>query len=109
VLDLKAHPIRADIDRADERYHEVPYTRPLPDGRSDSGAVDLLYHLDELLFISDFKIDQPRDEGVLEEAVEQSRPQIERCAWAAQDLLGANVYARLCFLDYKGEVMLVEI
>ena len=104
---FKDHPIWEEIESAEARYHEVPYTRSLPGGRNDAGAIDLLYRTDGHWELIDFKVDELQNEAALEEAVSEHRAQIERYEAACRQLLGVHVQAQLCFLDCMGEVRLV--
>jgi ATP-dependent exoDNAse (exonuclease V) beta subunit len=106
---LRTHTLCAEIDGAAERYHELPYIRPLPDRRSTSGIIDLLYRSDGGWVLVDFKINELRDGEMLSRAIERYRPQIHRYTRAAQALLGAPIKAELCFLDYMGEIRIVSL
>jgi hypothetical protein len=55
----------------------------------------------------DFKIDDLRDNAMMESATNKYRGQMERYNQAAHLLLGAEVLSRLCYLDYCHEVHLV--
>ena len=106
---FRKHPLWSEIDTAEERYHEVPYTWQIPSGIVDSGWVDLLFRADGEWRILDFKTDELRDEGALVEAVDRYRPQVERYSRAIQRLLGVHLSSTLCFLDYEGGIRLVEV
>jgi len=104
-----ADPQRERIDQAKERYHELPYTQPLPQGGMDVGSIDLLYREEEGWTIVDFKTDELRDEEALQGAVEKYQPQLMRYRQAVQELLKLSSQAFLCFLDDQGEVKWVEV
>jgi ATP-dependent exoDNAse (exonuclease V) beta subunit len=87
----------------------MPFTRRLPDGRVDSGAIDLLYRTDAGWHLVDFKTDELRDQAALEEALAKYRPQLTRYIRAMRELLGEDVQAWLCFLDYRGSLHRVRI
>jgi ATP-dependent exoDNAse (exonuclease V) beta subunit len=53
---FRAHPLWAEISASEERCHEVPYSRSLPGGRVDAGAIDLLYRKGSEWMLVDFKI-----------------------------------------------------
>jgi len=106
---LRAHPLWGEIAHADEHYHEVPYTWPTPGGRPDSGVLDLLYRIGQQWVLLDFKIDELRDDTMMEAATNKYRGQMERYTQAARSLLGADVLPRLCYLDYCHEVRLVPL
>jgi len=106
---FRKHPLWSEIETSEERYHEMPYTWQSTDGKVDSGWVDLLFRTDDEWHLLDFKTDELRDEGALAEAVDSYRPQVERYSRAIQRLLGVRLSSTLCFLDYEGEVRLVEV
>jgi ATP-dependent helicase/nuclease subunit A len=106
---FKGHSLYEEIDGAADRHHEIPYTRAISDGWSDSGVIDLIYRVSGQWKLIDFKADEVRNEESLEEAVDSYRPQIHRYVQAARDLLGTEVVPALCFLDCMGEVSLVGL
>jgi len=106
---FKGHPLYEEIEAAAERHHEIPYTRPMSDGWSDSGVIDLLYRANGQWKLIDFKADELRNEETLEEAVDSYRPQIHRYVQAAREFLKTEVISALCFLDCMGEVRRVGL
>lgn len=106
---LRAHPLWEEINSASDRLHEVPYTRPLKDGRMDSGRIDLLYRSNGPWKLIDFKTDELRDQKAIDGAVEEYTGQVTRYSQAVHHLLGAQPEVSLCFLDAQGEVELVPI
>jgi ATP-dependent exoDNAse (exonuclease V) beta subunit len=100
---LRAHPLWEEISSADERHHEVPYTRSLGERSVDSGVIDLLYRKGSEWHLVDFKVDEIRDQHALEEAIVHYRPQVERYRLGVRALLGLETEARLVFLDCMGE------
>jgi ATP-dependent exoDNAse (exonuclease V) beta subunit len=106
---LRAHPMWTEISSSEERYHEVPYSRPLPGGRVDAGVIDLLYRQDSGWVLIDFKIDELNDDAMAEAATGKYRRQMERYTQVARLLLGADVVPLLCYLDYCHEVRLVPL
>lgn len=96
-----AHPLREEIINADERHHEVPYTR-MNEGRSETGYIDLLYRKGNEWFVVDFKTDAIHSEEQYKELVEKYSKQLERYASAIKQLFGQEVKLSLCFLDNNG-------
>jgi ATP-dependent helicase/nuclease subunit A len=96
-----AHPLREEIDQADERHHEVPYTRMNGD-HSETGYIDLLYRKENEWFVVDFKTDAIHSEGQYKELVGKYSKQLERYASAIKQLFGQEVQLSLCFLDNNG-------
>jgi ATP-dependent exoDNAse (exonuclease V) beta subunit len=104
---LRVHELYAEISAAEERYHEIPYSRPHPSWGSDSGRIDLLYRVNNVWHLMDFKSDEIRDEDDFAKALDEHRPQIGRYTAAVQQLWGETPQAALCFLDAMGEVKIV--
>jgi ATP-dependent exoDNAse (exonuclease V) beta subunit len=109
LMRLEKHPILIEIEGADERYHELPYSRPHPSWTVDSGRIDLLYKVNGDWMIIDFKTDELRDEEAVHTAVEEYGPQMNRYREAAQQLLHIQPVASICFLDAMGVIRLVPL
>lgn len=106
---FKGHPLYEEIEASSDRHHEIPYTREISNGWSDSGVIDLLYRVNGQWKLIDFKADELRDEDSLDAAADRYRGQIRRYHQAATELLGEEVITALCFLDCAGEVRVVEL
>ena len=106
---LREHPLWAEVSASEGRYHEVPYSRPLPGGRVDAGVIDLLYRQGSEWVLVDFKIDELKDDAEAEAATGEYRRQMERYTQVARLLLGAAVSPRLCYLDCRGEVRIISL
>ncbi len=106
---FREHSVYLEIEAASKRMHEIPYTHPHPSWGSDSGRIDLLYRVNNVWHLMDFKSDEIRDDDDLAKALDEHRPQIGRYIAAVQQLLGETPQAALCFLDAMGEVKLVNI
>jgi ATP-dependent helicase/nuclease subunit A len=96
------------LDRARERHHEVPYAyRP---GVDPWGRIDLLCCLpDGRWCVVDFKTNRLRSPGALAQATEQYAGQLRRYRQAVRALLGHDPRLLLCFLDYRGRVLVRRI
>ena len=106
---LQAHPIYEDINGASVRYHEVPYGL-MDEPKSDSGRLDILYQFDGQWWIVDFKTDPIKAAiGLLPNRVEGYTRQLLRYRDAVELQLKVKVNARLCFLDYEGEIRLFDL
>jgi ATP-dependent exoDNAse (exonuclease V) beta subunit len=106
---LRGHEMFTEIDAAEPRLHEVPYTYASANGRVDSGRIDLLYRIDGTWQVLDFKTDHIWDEEVLGRYIEEYRPQMLRYRQAVERLLGESPLVRLCFLDAMGEVKVKQV
>ncbi len=103
------HDLKEEIESAERRYHELPYTCLTPSGLPDSGVIDLLYRVDGEWKLLDFKADELRDQAALEQALAEYGPQLQRYRRAARALLGVAPSAALCFLDCMGELRVVPV
>lgn len=93
---LSRQPLRQEIELAEARYHELPYTYT-----QDSGIIDLLYRRGGRWEVLEFKTNELRTEAALVAAIEEYRPQAQRYSDAIEALMGERPRVRLCFLDYK--------
>jgi ATP-dependent exoDNAse (exonuclease V) beta subunit len=107
---LEQAPIWADLQRAEPRLHEVPFTVSLGAAWARSGVIDLLYRLDGRWIVLDFKTDHLPGESAMREAADayfegQIRPYVQ----AVEKLKGERPIGRLCFLDVGEQVRLVDL
>jgi ATP-dependent exoDNAse (exonuclease V) beta subunit len=105
---LAAHPLQAEIEAAQERYHELPYTR-LAGDHAETGYIDLVYRTGDLWHIVDFKTDFIDNEDRKNALVEEYTPQLRRYQQVVEEMLGVNADSRICFLDDKGKICLKSI
>lgn len=103
-----AHPIHHEIQKADEIYREVPYSR-MAKGYPETGYLDLLYKTGDSWHILDFKTDFIENESRKNSLVEEYSPQLRRYQRVVEELLSLNADSRICFLDDQGKVTLVEV
>lgn len=82
------------------------------DGRTEVGYIDLLYRESEDSkgwVIVDFKTDTIQSEGELALLVDRYTRQARRYARAVRELLGPVDAVKLCFLDARGQVVVIEV
>ena len=103
---FKEHEIYQTIESAEIRRHEVPYAVKYPNGRMDTGVIDLLYKDSSGWHVMDFKTDEIRNDDDLAVALEEYHTQLNRYQLAAEKLLGTKVDAHLVLLDMKGKIRL---
>jgi len=103
------HELFEEMDGADRRLHEVPYSRTV-DGRVENGIIDALYLRDGSWTLVEFKTDEVRDEADLERllAEEDYLAQAQRYVAAVEHLLGERPRSILCLLNYAGGVRLLD-
>jgi ATP-dependent exoDNAse (exonuclease V) beta subunit len=106
---FKAHPLWEAVSAAQESYHEVPYARQLPGREAEAGFIDLLYRDQEGWHLIDFKTDELTGYPELDDASLRHRLQIRRYKQAVGALLGPLASTRLCFLDFRGQIELVDV
>jgi ATP-dependent exoDNAse (exonuclease V) beta subunit len=104
---FRAHWLYREMNRADRRLHEVPYSI-LVDGRPDSGRIDALVLQDGLWTIAEFKTDKVGNETGFWKTVKEGNylDQAHKYLAAAESLLGQRPRFILCMLDYAGTVVL---
>ncbi|MBL7183284.1 MAG: hypothetical protein ISS50_02415, partial [Anaerolineae bacterium] len=110
LVRFQAHPLCQEMDAADQRLHEVPYSLVV-DGRVESGIIDALYLREGVWTIVEFKTDEVRDEADFERllADEDYLVQAQRYIAAAERLLGQRPRFSLCMLNYAGGVHLYPL
>jgi ATP-dependent exoDNAse (exonuclease V) beta subunit len=107
LLRFRAHPLYREMDTADRRLHEVPYSLVV-EGRVESGIIDAMVLRDATWTIIEFKTDRVADRAGFEEllAEEDYLVQARRYLAAAERLLGQRPGCILCMLNYAGAVHL---
>jgi len=108
LLRFQGHPLYQEMNDADRRLHEVPYSL-LKENGVESGIIDSLYLRESIWSIVEFKTDQVRNEADLKKllAEEDYLAQARRYVAAAERLLGERPRLILCMLNYAGAVHLV--
>jgi len=107
LLRFRSHSLYVEMDRADQRLHEVPYSLGV-DGRVESGIIDALYQREGVWTIVEFKTDRVKNQLELERLLtdEGYSAQAQRYVTAADRLLGQLPRLILCMLNYGGTVYL---
>jgi ATP-dependent helicase/nuclease subunit A len=107
LVRFRSDPLYGEMDRADQRLHEVPYSLVV-DGGVESGIIDALYQCDGTWTLVEFKTDQVKDRSELESLLENEgySAQAQRYIAAAERLLGQRPRCVLCMLNYGGTVYL---
>jgi ATP-dependent exoDNAse (exonuclease V) beta subunit len=106
---FQAHPLCAEMEAAERRLHEVPYSLVV-DGRQDRGAIDALYLGGDGWTIVEFKTDEVHDQSELDSLLETTDyvPQMNRYVDAVERLLGRRPRALLCWLDFIRKVHILD-
>lgn len=104
---FRTHPLFREMDQAERRFHEVPYSIVV-DGQVESGVIDTLYYYEGRWTLVEFKTDEVWGEEELETLLKEEDylPQIRRYILAVEILLGEKPRAFLCFLNYQGTIHL---
>ena len=102
------HPLFADINAAEERYAELPYTywKKLCHAHR---VIDLLFRKDGQWQLIDFKTDPIESEEDHQRLVKKYRPQLTDYKTAMEKELGHRVRAKICFLSDKGQITINEL
>jgi ATP-dependent exoDNAse (exonuclease V) beta subunit len=105
LLRFQAHPLFGEMEGAERRLHEVPYSL-FVDGRVERGIIDALHRSHGAWTLVEFKTDDVRDEADFERllAEEGYLAQAQRYASAAERLVGQEPRVVLCLLNYAGAV-----
>ncbi|MDD5368167.1 MAG: UvrD-helicase domain-containing protein [Anaerolineaceae bacterium] len=104
---FKDHPLWKEMNQAQTRVHEIPYSRMRPDGRAEVGYLDVLYQAGSGWQIADFKTDTIRSDADLDLLVGRYASQMRRYLRAAQQFIGPVEGTRLVFLDDRGKVTVI--
>ncbi len=96
---------RLDIESADKRWHEIPFSFTKWD-YTVNGIIDLLIKNDKGFTIIDFKTDELKSKSDLSDAVDRHTHQLEEYRRALSTTLGEDAHCYICFLDYCGKVYL---
>ena len=105
---FRSSPICNEVDTALERHHEVPYSLSTGD-KLDIGAIDLLYRLENGWHLLDYKTDELDSETELARVMQDYCIQVGRYTAAFRKLHGPLISRRVCFLDYRNEIKLLEV
>jgi len=98
-----------EMAAAPRRLHEVPYSILDDAGKVDSGVIDALYRSGDDWVLVEFKTDTVKDEAALDALMRSTdyAEQVARYRGAAARLLGAQVRAAVCFLNFGGRSRVV--
>ncbi len=105
---FREHPVWQEIDLAQERHSELPYSYVLSD-EVENRIVDLLYRDANGWHVIDFKTDPISTFMHKEQLIQAYAPQVRRYKAVVESKLGQVVSGQLCFLDDRGEVSLVKV
>jgi ATP-dependent exoDNAse (exonuclease V) beta subunit len=107
LLRFQAHPLYREMDQADRRLHEIPYSLEV-DGRVESGIVDALYLREGTWTIVEFKTDRVKDEADFERLLKEKDyvNQARRYIAAMKQLTGQRPRCILCMLNWDKAVRL---
>jgi ATP-dependent exoDNAse (exonuclease V) beta subunit len=104
------HELFREMDTADRRLHEVPYSR-IVEGRVENGIIDALYLRDATWTVVEFKTDELEDQADLDRLLEREDylTQAQRYVAAVEHLMGQRPRSILCLLDYDGRMRLEQL
>lgn len=104
-----AHTLYNEMNVAERRLHEVPYSRVV-DGRVENGIIDALYLREGSWTIVEFKTDEVKDQADLERVLTEEKylDQAQRYVTAVEKLLRQRPRSILCLLNFAGGVRLLH-
>ena len=105
---FREHPVWQEIDLAQERHSELPYSYVLS-GKVENRIIDLLYRDEGGWHIIDFKTDPIFSCAKKEQLVQIYAPQVRHYKAVVESKLGTAASGKLCFLDDQGEVSVDEV
>lgn len=108
ITRLRAHPVWHEINGAEERHHEVPYSRII-DAYPANRIIDLLYRIGGQWHIIDFKTNYITNASQMSDAMEKYEPQLREYRTAVKALMNADATTRLLFLDDNGAASLKTV
>ncbi len=104
---FRQSPIWQEIQRADQRLFEAPFSYQDPlQQRVHRGAIDLIYRHGDAWTIIDFKTDRVRTREEMLAVIRDKGydRQVQSYVRAIKNILGVEPIAKLCFLDVAGKV-----
>jgi ATP-dependent helicase/nuclease subunit A len=104
---FRAHPLWEEMDTADMRWHEIPYSLEVS-GNVESGSIDALYRRHGIWTLVEFKTDRVQHQHELESLLQDDgyAVQVQRYLIAGERLLGQQPQLILCLLNFSGAVYL---
>ncbi len=104
---FRRHELYQEMDSAERRLSEVPYSRRGEDGCTDNGLIDALYRRAGQWTIVEFKTDHVADAAEMKQILETQDylQQAERYVRAVEQLLEERPRHVFCWLDYGGKVV----
>lgn len=98
---FQQHPLFQEIAAAQQRRHEIPYSYQ-QDGVMETGFIDLLYQVNGVWTVVDFKTDRVGDKMTLQRllATTDYVQQVRGYGTAVQHLLGVTPNLKLYFLNF---------
>ncbi len=107
LTQFRQSPIWQEIQRADQRLFEVPFSYQDPvQQRVHRGAIDLICRHGDAWTLIDFKTDRVRTREEMLAVIRDKGydRQVRSYARAMKSILGVEPVAQLCFLDVAGKV-----
>ena len=107
LLRFQTHPLYREMQDAERRLHEVPYSL-IVEGQVESGIIDTLYLWEGAWTIVEFKTDRVKNRAGYMDLLgdKDYLTQMQRYVAATERLLGQRPRAILCMLNYAGAVYL---
>jgi ATP-dependent exoDNAse (exonuclease V) beta subunit len=107
---FQEHDLFTEMAAAEVLFHEIPYDRMGDNGQPEHGIIDALYRFNGNWIVVDFKTDRIRDEAHRTSVLREKKypAQMRRYAAAVEELIGGRPLAKLCLLNDRGQVSILE-
>ena len=105
---LQAHTLWKEVNLAQERYSELPYSYIINEN-VEYRVIDLLYRDNFGWHIVDFKTDPIHSFVQKNHLIQVYTSQVGKYKAFVKSKLGISVSGQLCFLDDQGEVSVVDV
>jgi len=104
---FRDHPLYLEMDGAERRLHEVPYSRVV-DGRVEYGLIDVLFLRRGLWTVVEFKTDEVSDAADFRRVLAEKDylGQVRGYVQAVEAMLGRRPRSILCMLNYDKGIRL---
>lgn len=106
---FQAHPIYTEMNSAQRRYHEIPYSVERC-GQIEMGMIDALYQQNGDWVLVEFKTDRVDNDEEIEYLLQKKDylDQVGKYLSVAEGMLDQRPRPVLCFLNYQRGVKLVQ-
>lgn len=106
---FRRDPLWSELNQAQQRYHEVPYSVCMENGAVDSGVIDCIYRTPGGWRILDFRTDELHSPTAVQAVIAKNQEQLERYRAAFRAMIGEDPGLSMVFLNVKQRVQAVKV